>query len=131
MRRHPEPSALASSAAPANSDKWMRTVGTDSRDVSAEGVHDLYGNPFELVADLYVGDLDAHSSQDNPTVREASDLPTGVVPSAYYVVRGNCDGTLWPDFDYAHKGCPVWFRTYDSGVAGQRLIDGPRWHWPE
>ncbi len=77
MRRHPEPSALASSAAPANSDKWMRTVGTDSRDVSAEGVHDLYGNPFELVANLYVGDLYAHKLAGQPYQAKGLRPPDG------------------------------------------------------
>ena len=99
-------------------DQQMVPVGTRPHDVSAEGVHDLYGNAWEWVSDL-VGGYPDHPVTD-PTGPRPSQIPQDVGDPAGHILRGGCDGIDWPDYDYVHKGCPVWFRTAMGVEAGFR-----------
>lgn len=104
---------------PAGSDAWMRPIGSDPRDVSVEGVHDLFGNAFEIVGDLFSGTYYTQSPKNDPVGPKPSDLPQAF-GAPYHTVRGRCDGGDWPSYDYRGRGCPVWFRTPDFNDAGFR-----------
>ena len=101
-------------------DAYMQPVGSNPHDISAEGVRDLYGNAFEIVADLYLGNYYSWSPKADPTGPQPSDIPQNVANPGAHVVRGTCGADYSPNFDYATRGCPVWLRRYDPLVAGFR-----------
>ena len=110
----------AQGCSPAGSDSWMRPVGSDPRDVSAEGAHDLYGNAFEIVGDLFRNSYYSTSPNNNPMGPKPSDFPPGTLDPPPHTVRGRCDAEDWPSYDYGTNGCPLWFRTWDHDDAGFR-----------